>query len=93
MEAIRSLAGDGLDGLWSRLGLLFVVSTAGPAEVAGRAAAVLPYPNYNPAIAEGALVADPWGLLLNDAGGGGAAKRSGVMKNRIVTMKMWIREE
>jgi len=51
--------------------LPFVVGAAGPAEAAARAAAVLPYQHYDPAIAAGALVAHPRGLLRDDAAGGG----------------------
>ena len=76
-EAILSLAGDGHDVLWFRLALPFVVGTAGPAETAGSAAAVLPYQHYNPVIAEGALVAHPRGLFLNDEGGEGGGQRRG----------------
>jgi len=54
-----------------------VAGAAGPAEAAARAAAVLPNQRYDPAIAAGALVAYPWGLLHDDAGGGDGSANEG----------------
>ena len=54
-----------------------MAAAAGPAEAATRAAAVLPNKRYDPAIAAGALVAHPLGLLHDDAGGGDGSANEG----------------
>ena len=66
-----------------------MAGAAGSAEAAARAAAELPNQRYDPAIAAGALVAHPLGLLHDDAGGGDGSANEGNDDSRIGTMMMW----
>jgi len=59
-----------------------VAGAAGLVEAAARAAAVLPNQRDDPAIAAGVLVARPWGVLHDDAGGGDGSANEGKNDNQ-----------